>query len=99
MVIFIDNKAVGERIAYLRVENHYTREVLAEIIGISVKFLYEIETGKKGFSANTLYNIATSLGVSCDYIITGSSNVEGMNQRIMELLDERQARNNESILQ
>ncbi|MCH5263652.1 MAG: helix-turn-helix transcriptional regulator [Lachnospiraceae bacterium] len=55
----------------MRVKNHYTREAFAEIIGISTKFLYEIETGKKGFSANTLYKIATSFGVSCDYIITG----------------------------
>ena len=79
--------------------NHYTRETFAEIVGISSKFLYEIETGKKGFSANTLYNIATTLGVSCDYIITGNSNVEGMNQRIMELFDESQIRKIESILQ
>lgn len=55
----------------MRVKNQYTREAFAEIVGISTKFLYEIETGKKGFSANTLYKIATSLGVSCDYIITG----------------------------
>lgn len=71
MVNFIENKAIGERIAYLRVTNNYTREAFAELIGISTKFLYEIETGKKGFSANTLYKIATSFGVSCDYIITG----------------------------
>ena len=70
-MIFIDNKAVGERIAYLRVNNHYTREEFAEIIGISSKFLYEIEIVKKKFSVDILYNIATSFGVSCDYLIIG----------------------------
>lgn len=70
----MENKEIGERIAYLRVVNHYTREALAEMVGITPKFLYDIETGKKGFSANTLYRISKSLGVSCDYIISGITN-------------------------
>ena len=49
----MEKKEIGERIAYLRVVNHYTREALAEMVGITPKFLYDIETGKKGFSANT----------------------------------------------
>ena len=39
---------------------------------ISEKFLYEIEMGKKGFSATTLMNICDALEVSLDYIMTGS---------------------------
>lgn len=70
----MENKEIGERIAYLRVVNHYTREALAEMVGITPKFLYDIETGKKGFSANTLFRISKSLGVSCDYIISGTTN-------------------------
>ena len=95
----IENKKVGERIAYLRVANHYTREVLAELIGISPKFLYEIETGKKGFSADTLYKISMTLGVSSDYILTGRVRGEGINQGIVELFDESQLRRTEDILQ
>ena len=93
------NKEIGERIAYLRVVNHYTRETLAELVGISPKFLYEIETGRKGFSASTLCKIASTLGVSCDYIMTGSERGEGINQAIMELFDESQLRRIEDILQ
>lgn len=44
---------VGERIRELREVQNYTREAFAEKIDISAKFLYEIETGKKGFSADT----------------------------------------------
>ena len=40
---------IGERIRELREVQNYTREVFAEKAGISSKFLYEIETGKKGF--------------------------------------------------
>lgn len=56
----------GQRIRELREIQNYTRESLAEKVDISVKFLYEIETGKKGFSAETLCRISKALSVSCD---------------------------------
>lgn len=40
---------VGARIRELREIQNYTREVLAEKVDISAKFLYEIEAGKKVF--------------------------------------------------
>lgn len=55
----------------LRNDRGYTREQLAELADISDKFLYEIETGKKGFSAITLMNLSKALEVSLDYIMTG----------------------------
>ena len=74
---------IGGRIKNLRKINHYTREELAEIAGISPKFLYEIESGRKGFSAETLVKISMSLSVSCDYIMFG----ENGTKRIEELID------------
>ncbi|RKI42279.1 XRE family transcriptional regulator [bacterium D16-51] len=62
----------GERIMVLRNDRGYTREQLAELADISDKFLYEIETGKKGFSAVTLMNLSKALEVSLDYIMTGT---------------------------
>lgn len=62
---------VGERIMVLRNDRGYTREQLAELADISEKFLYEIEMGKKGFSATTLLNLSKALEVSLDYIMTG----------------------------
>ncbi len=44
------NPFIGTRIRYIRELNHYTREELAEYADISSKFLYEIESGQKGFS-------------------------------------------------
>lgn len=86
----MENKEIGERIAYLRVVNHYTREALAEKVGITSKFLYDIETGKKGFSAKTLYLIAKSLGVSCDYIITGMDGKDKMEMAITAMFEPQQ---------
>lgn len=56
----------------LRSDRGYSREQLAELADISEKFLYEIETGKKGFSAITLMNLSKALEVSLDYIMTGT---------------------------
>ncbi|MDD7403374.1 MAG: helix-turn-helix transcriptional regulator [Butyribacter sp.] len=63
---------VGERIAMLRVQKGYTRETLAKLVDISSKFLYEIENGKKGFSAMTLYHLAEILNVTCDFLVSGN---------------------------
>ena len=61
----------GERIMLLRKDRRYSRGQLSNLAGISEKFLYEIEMGKKGFSAQTLTRIADALEVSLDYIMLG----------------------------
>ena len=65
----VSRLTVGERIKMLRSDRGYSREKLAEM---SEKFLYEIETGKKGFSAVTLMKLSSVLEVSLDYIMTGT---------------------------
>ena len=62
---------IGIRIREMRKIKHYTRDVLANKVGISSKFLYEIETGRKNFSAVILQKLAQELDVSCDYIMMG----------------------------
>ncbi|MCI9079368.1 MAG: helix-turn-helix transcriptional regulator [Lachnospiraceae bacterium] len=68
-----EKNTVGKRIMILRQERGYSRETLARLSEISSKFIYEIETDKKGFSAYTLQKIAESLEVSLDYIMTGKN--------------------------
>ena len=78
---------VGERIRELRETQNYTREALAERADISSKFLYDIETGKKGLSADTLRRISMALSVSCDYIIFGEETEHYASEKIMSVLD------------
>lgn len=52
------NVDVGGRIRELREKKKLSREILAERIDISTKFLYEIETGKKRvFGGNFMPNL------------------------------------------
>ena len=83
----------GARIQKMRLKRGYTREAVAELSGISTKFLYEIETGKKGFSAGVLFRISKVLDVNCDYILTGKRGKGNHNKKLLgalELFDEEQ---------
>ena len=63
------NKNLGKRILSERLLHNYTREYLAELADISPKFLYEIETGKKGCSSFVLYRLVKALDIKADSIL------------------------------
>lgn len=83
----MSNQEIGKRIRELRELQNYTREDLAEKINISAKFLYEIEMGKKGFSAKTLYKISKALSVSSDYIMLGEEPDDPGKEKIIHILE------------
>ena len=74
------DKSVGKRIKELREKQEMTREELANKAEITTKFLYEVENGKKGMSANNLYKIAIALSTSCDYILLGVHRIDDENR-------------------
>lgn len=92
------NKSVGLRIAILRENLGFSREVLSGLAGISSKFLYEIECGKKGMSAYTLHNLARVLGVSTDFLLNGSSEPKGNSELFFSSFTEEQRVHVQAIL-
>ena len=50
-----DKRAIGERIRKHREELNMSREQLSEIMGITSKFLSDIEFGLRGFSIEKLF--------------------------------------------
>ena len=69
-------KQIGERVRYCREDTGYTREQFAEKAGISPQFLAEIENGKKGMSAETLYKLCDTFYLSADYLLFGRITLE-----------------------
>ena len=63
----------GKRIRLVRERKQYTRDYVAMKADISSKFLYEIEHGNKGFSADRLYKLSRTLEISCEYILCGGT--------------------------
>ena len=84
----MERKKIGNRIRELREMHNYTREGMAEMVEISPKFLYEIESGKKGFSSDVLCKIARTLTVSCDYIMYGEEHSLRNGEKIYYILNQ-----------
>lgn len=68
----MDYRMMGERIRRQRVSNKMTQENLAEKANISVSFLGQIERGDRKPSLETVVNIANSLGVTVDQLLSDS---------------------------
>lgn len=67
------NVTTGKRVLLLREKAKLTREELGEMAGISDRFIYDIETGRKGMSAETVSKLAEALCVTTDYILSGTT--------------------------
>ena len=63
------NIVVGENIKFYREQAGYTREKLAELIGITPRFLADAEHGYVGVSLTNLKRICEILGISSDRLI------------------------------
>lgn len=63
---------VGQRIKQCRRNKNLTQEKLAEMIGVSPHYIYEIERGLKTMSIQTLSKITIHLNVSADYLLFGN---------------------------
>ena len=76
-------KQIGDRIRDFRENINYTRESFAEKAGISPQFLAEIENGKKGMSADTIYALCEAFSLSADYILFGRIPVDNPTVRLI----------------
>ena len=90
------NLEIGSRIRLIREAQKKTREQIAEIAEISPQFLFDIESGKKGMTSQTIINLAKALNVSTDYILVGAvtplakivNNLEGLSPEDLNLAEQ-----------
>ena len=64
------------RIRAAREKMGYTREKFAELLGVSVSYLAEVERDRTSISVKTLVKICHVLGLSADYILFGEERTE-----------------------
>ena len=79
-------KNIGNSIKSARLKKNYTREYLSELAGISSKFLYEIEIGKKGCSAYTLFRLVDALKIKKDYAMDSEIKLD-FEHKINEIIE------------
>lgn len=76
----LDLKRMGSRIRQRREELNLSREQLAEAIGVSSKFISDIECGTRGVSLKTLISISDTPHLSTDFMLLG--NTVAINEQI-----------------
>ena len=66
-----DRVAAGERLRCRRLELGWSRELVAERLGVVNKYYADIERGTCGMSVETLINLSRLYGLSLDTLIYG----------------------------
>lgn len=69
-------KLLGNRIRQERLKLNLTQEQLAEKVDLSTSYIGQIERGERNISLDTLVVICKSLGVTIDYLLQDSTNIE-----------------------
>lgn len=64
-------KEMGKRVMERRKKLGLTQEALAESSDLTTQFVSYVEAGKRGMRPENLMKIASALGVSTDYLLTG----------------------------
>ena len=77
----------GQRIKEMRTALGLNGDKFAEEVGITTKYLYDIEAGKRNFSIEILCHISEKLGVSCDYILFGDNSSERIRKEMIMLIE------------
>ena len=80
-----DLNTIGQRINYVRTQQGFTLERLAERAGVSKSFIWEVEHDRSGISGNRLLQVADALGASVDYLLRGASATETGEARPVEI--------------
>ena len=68
----------------MRERHGYSREKLSGLADIDPKFLYEVETGKKGLSAQKMFALSRALGVTMDFLVSGE--LKNKNHEVIKFL-------------
>jgi len=63
------NKKVGKRIAEIRKIKEKTQQEFASEIGVSQRYLSDVELGKKGMSVETLRKVSIALQMFADWLL------------------------------
>lgn len=61
-------KSIGKKIKIARVNSNLTQEELAEEIGISARYVSQLERGLAFGSANTIVNICKTLNIDSNFL-------------------------------
>lgn len=91
---------LGKRIREERLKLNLTQEQLAESVDVSNSYIGQIERGERSLTLETLIKIAKRLGVTIDYLLKESVELENDNylNQLKQLLDGRNTKEKQMAL-
>ncbi len=82
------NKSIGKNIKLARIKAKYTQEKLAEEIGISSRYVSQLERGLAFGSANTIVNICNTLHIDSNFLFNDLINTKNSTS-VNNLVDQK----------
>lgn len=79
------NIEIGENIKTYRERANYSREKFAELVGITPRFLADVETGFVGISITNLKKICEILGISADRLLWKKENCLKLDEKVSHI--------------
>ena len=84
-------KDMGQRIMLRRKSLRMTQEELAEKLGVSTQMISNLELGKKAIRPENLARVCDVLGLSADFVLTGTNTktaVDAVAEKLTQLTTE-----------
>lgn len=84
-------KEMGQRIMVRRKALRMTQEELAEKLGVSTQMISNLELGKKAIRPENLARVCDVLGLSADFVLTGTNTkttVDAIAEKLIQLTAE-----------
>ena len=84
-------KEMGQRIMVRRKTLRMTQEELAEKLGVSTQMISNLELGKKAIRPENLARVCDVLGLSADFVLTGTNTktaVDAVAEKLAQLTAE-----------
>ncbi len=84
-------KEMGQRIMVRRKSLRMTQEELADKLGVSAQMISNLELGKKAIRPENLARVCEVLGLSADFVLTGTNTktaVDAVAEKLVQLTAE-----------
>ena len=84
-------KEMGQRIMVRRKSLRMTQEELADKLGVSAQMISNLELGKKAIRPENLARVCEVLGLSADFVLTGTNTktaVDAVAKKLVQLTAE-----------
>lgn len=84
-------KEMGQRIMVRRKSLRMTQEELADKLGVSAQMISNLELGKKAIRPENLARVCDVLGLSADFVLTGTNTktaVDAVAEKLIQLTAE-----------